>query len=203
MKNDKETKVKLLVSAKQEFMEKGYMQASLRTICKNAGVTTGALYFFFQDKESLFAALVEEPLNMLYEVMNHHYSDEISQVNDGATFNTDSTDDVEAANQIVHYMFQYYDECQLILRKSQGSKFEQCVDRFVDITEKHYRILADKITEQTKMPPINDYMIHWSAHMMIDVFIHMMTHETSEKEAIQHMESVVKYLMAGWFGMFH
>ena len=50
MKDEKETREKLLASARQEFLEKGYTQASLRSICKNAGVTTGALYFFFQDK---------------------------------------------------------------------------------------------------------------------------------------------------------
>ena len=58
MKEEKETKERLLISAKKEFVEKGYLQASLRNICKNAGVTTGALYFFFQDKEDLFAAVV-------------------------------------------------------------------------------------------------------------------------------------------------
>ena len=62
MKNDKETRQKLLVSAKKEFMEKGYVKASLRNICKNAGVTTGALYFFFKDKEDLFGNLIREPL---------------------------------------------------------------------------------------------------------------------------------------------
>lgn len=59
---DKATREKLLESAKREFMEKGYMKASLRTICKNAGVTTGALYFFFQGKEDLLKELVEGPL---------------------------------------------------------------------------------------------------------------------------------------------
>lgn len=53
MKDEKETKSKLLASAKAEFLEKGYINASLRSICKNAGVTTGALYFFFRDKEDL------------------------------------------------------------------------------------------------------------------------------------------------------
>ena len=69
MKEEKETKERLLISAKKEFVEKGYLQASLRNICKNAGVTTGALYFFFQDKEDLFAAVVEEPLQCLREIM--------------------------------------------------------------------------------------------------------------------------------------
>ena len=49
MNDEKETRKKLQESAMQEFLEKGFMKASLRSICKNAGVTTGALYFFFQD----------------------------------------------------------------------------------------------------------------------------------------------------------
>ena len=69
LKNEKETRENLLKSAKKEFLQKGFMQASLRNICKNAGVTTGALYFFFKDKEDLFANLVQEPLNQLYQLM--------------------------------------------------------------------------------------------------------------------------------------
>lgn len=57
MGTDRETKEKLLVSAKSEFMEKGYAKASLRKICADAGVTTGALYFFFKGKEDLFRSL--------------------------------------------------------------------------------------------------------------------------------------------------
>ena len=49
---NKETRKKLLECAKKEFLAKGYMKASLRNICKDAGVTTGALYFFFKDKAS-------------------------------------------------------------------------------------------------------------------------------------------------------
>lgn len=54
MRADRETKEKLLASAKSEFLKKGYMKASLRKICANAEVTTDALYFFFKDKEDLF-----------------------------------------------------------------------------------------------------------------------------------------------------
>ena len=74
MKQDKETRNKLLESARREFMEKGYMKASLRTICKNAGVTTGALYFFFQDKEDLFESIAKETINNIWQIMQGHYS---------------------------------------------------------------------------------------------------------------------------------
>ena len=46
-------------AALSEFLEKGFLGASLRQIVKNAGVTTGALYGYFSSKEALFASIVE------------------------------------------------------------------------------------------------------------------------------------------------
>jgi len=202
VKNEKDTKSKLLASAKQEFMEKGYMQASLRNICKNAGVTTGALYFFFKDKEDLFASLVEEPLNTLKEIMNSHYTEEMEYVTAIHQMKNDFTDDMEAVEELLHYIYQHYEEFQLVLTKSQGSRFEKSVDFFVAVTEKHYRLLTDKISEIIKAPVLNDYMVHWISHMQIDIFVHLLTHERSEAAAREHMILTMNYLMNGWNGFF-
>ena len=45
-------------AAKKEFLEKGFLGASLRTIVKLAGATTGAFYGYYRSKEELFEALV-------------------------------------------------------------------------------------------------------------------------------------------------
>ena len=58
-----ETRKQLISSAKAEFTDKGFAKASLRSICKKAGVTTGALYFFFKDKDELFCEVVGELLD--------------------------------------------------------------------------------------------------------------------------------------------
>ena len=58
IQHDSETRKELLKCAKEEFMDKGFMGASLRNICQKAGVTTGALYFFFKDKDDLFCNVV-------------------------------------------------------------------------------------------------------------------------------------------------
>lgn len=203
LKDEKETRAKLLASAKEEFLEKGYMQASLRNICKNAGVTTGALYFFFKDKEDLFASLVEKPLSGLYEIMKAHYMDEMEVSPEEALKMQEFSGDLEAARQILHYMYQYYDEFQLLLSKAQGSRFAQCVDHFVDVTEKHYRVMADSHTEVLHVARVEDYIIHWIAHMHIDAFVHMLTHEPSEEAAWRYIEVTINYLIGGWLGMIH
>ena len=50
---------KILACAKEEFLEKGYSEASLRTIAAKADTTTGSIYSRFRDKEGLFGAIVE------------------------------------------------------------------------------------------------------------------------------------------------
>ena len=42
-------------AAMTEFLDKGFLGASLRQIVKNAGVTTGAFYGYFSSKEALFS----------------------------------------------------------------------------------------------------------------------------------------------------
>lgn len=51
--DSEETKEAILSAAAEEFYECGYEKASLRHICSMAGVTTGAIYCFFDSKEDL------------------------------------------------------------------------------------------------------------------------------------------------------
>lgn len=202
MNNDKETKQKLLVSAKKEFMEKGYMKASLRNICKNAGVTTGALYFFFQDKEDLFGSLVREPLETLYRFMNEHYVSEMDYVIENIKEMGDFEEDREAMEKIIRFMYHYREEFLLLIEKSQGSCYENFADRFIDVSQKHYRIMADRYCTWFQKPRVDDYSVHWISHVQIDVFIHMLTHEPLVEEALKHSETIMKFLLAGWLGLF-
>ena len=64
----KQTEQKLIESGKAEFLKKGYAKANLRDLCKTAGVTTGAFYFSFANKEVLLAAILD-PVIADYERM--------------------------------------------------------------------------------------------------------------------------------------
>lgn len=58
---------KIIAVAKQEFLEKGYVYASLRIIASAAGTSTNSIYVRFGDKEGLFSAIVEPVLNEMVE----------------------------------------------------------------------------------------------------------------------------------------
>ena len=58
---------RILSCAKAEFLDKGYTDASLRTIAAAAETSTNSIYVRFQDKEGLFSAIVEPVLNEMIE----------------------------------------------------------------------------------------------------------------------------------------
>ena len=66
--NSATTLEKIQEAALAEFLEKGFLGASLRQIVKNAGVTTGAFYGYFSSKEALFATIVEPHASTLMSV---------------------------------------------------------------------------------------------------------------------------------------
>ena len=55
----------VLDAARAVFAEKGIEGASVREIAKRAGYTPGALYSYFDSKEAIYAALLEESLERL------------------------------------------------------------------------------------------------------------------------------------------
>lgn len=200
LKQDKETRNKLLESARAEFLEKGYMKASLRTICKNAELTTGALYFFFKDKDDLFCSLVKDTVDGIRGVMLMHYKEEQQQA-ENDKLNTDNNDDMDAAIQAIHRMYQHRDDVLLVLTKSQGSSMENILDQFIEESEEHMKVMAQEIQRQKPEVVIDHNYIHWLAHMQIDAFVYMITHIENEIEAIRYMAQAVTFMIEGWNGM--
>lgn len=60
----------VLNAAKVVFAEKGIEGASIREIAKQAGYTPGAIYSYFDSKEAIYAALLDESLERLNLVVD-------------------------------------------------------------------------------------------------------------------------------------
>ena len=62
---------RILTAAKEVFAEKGLEGASIRGIAKACGYTPGAIYFYFESKEEIYAAMLTDVLERMVQAMRN------------------------------------------------------------------------------------------------------------------------------------
>ena len=72
---------KVLECAKEEFLSKGFLDASLRTIAQAADTSTGSIYTRFGDKEGLFRAIAE-PVVDQFKAMFRRVQEDFHQLSE-------------------------------------------------------------------------------------------------------------------------
>lgn len=196
-----ETKKKLLESAKKEFLEKGFIGASLRTIAANAGVTTGAMYRHFKDKDAFFCALVDDVIDyvtsmvMLANTDNHQLFDQMS-IKNHMTFEN------ESAKSLINYMYDHFDAFTLLLTKSAGSTHENFRDEICDLYTKNFDIICKWMYKQkiaTKKIP--QMTVHTIASTVINAYCEIVLHNLDKKEALVYIKSIVEFTNYGCMKM--
>ena len=110
----KQTEQKLIKSGREEFLEKGYAKANLRDICKAAGVTTGAFYFSFENKEALLGAILN-PIIMDYERMCSILAKREEE---------DPSTAEDNERQMMEYLSAHRTEAIILMEKCAGSRYE-------------------------------------------------------------------------------
>lgn len=115
-----ELKEIILEKSEQEFLEKGFQNASLRTIAKQSGTTIGNLYHYFVSKEALFDELVKDEYASFLYLLEHH-------------------SEMEIPNDLSYHK-------DIFVWKS---LFEQYLDELMPIFTKRFLLLFDK-SEGTK-----------------------------------------------------
>ena len=68
----------IIEAAKEEFLEKGYKDASLRSIAKKAHMTVGNLYRYFKNKEDINRHIVGPTLSLLEKMLGELTDNKVS-----------------------------------------------------------------------------------------------------------------------------
>lgn len=197
MKEERETRELLLESAKREFSEKGYMNASLRKICSDAGVTTGALYFFFKDKEELFGALVDEPLNGLFQLIHRHFDEEDRALSQPLEYVHSDGDHDGFAEALVRHLYDNYKAFILLIKKSQGSCYGDFPDQITALLEKRYLAFMSEYAKAHRLPAPDRFFVHFIVHMTVDSFVQLLLHETDEQRAVELQKKLMDFIVNG------
>ena len=201
MERESETKLKLLRVAKEEFMEKGFHKASLRNICRKAGVTTGAMYFFFRDKADLFGSLVREPVAKIKTIVDDYFKGDIPPLYRG----TDKPENLVVSMKILNTLYTYRDSFLLLLTKAEGSGYEKVKEDFTDQADQHYRevVLERKKNKEVSGETVGlsrgeEALCRWIARDQVDSFVYVLCNCETMEEARECLPLLVTYLRGGW-----
>lgn len=194
--DNNESRKKLIECARREFLEKGFAKASLRKITSDAGLTTGAVYFFFGDKNGLFEGVVGEALGQLTEVLEQHFAEDTES--DFSVYQQQDGDHDALTEALVNVIYDHYDEMTILLDRSAGSKYEGFLDGIIDRLDAIYIELAAKYAAVMPGKRVNRQMLHWLTHMQVNAFLHMMQHERDKESALHFIRPVMDMLIKAW-----
>lgn len=193
---------RVLACAKQEFLEKGYTEASLRTIASAAGTSTNSIYVRFKDKEGLFSAIVEPVVNGMMERFlkiqeSFHQMDSTAQEAEMTEYAANGME------TLLDYMYDHLDEFRLLLDASYGTRFHNFVDEMVRIEVEYTYKYMEAVGYPARMGnAMTETVLHIVTTAYFEGIFEVVRHGMSREEAKQYIDLLGRYHHTGFDAIF-
>lgn len=193
---------RVLECAKEEFLAKGFSEASLRTIAREAGTSTGSIYTRFGDKEGLFQAIVE-PVVVEFRRMfrtvqeNFHQMDEADQRADMGQYTA------RQQEKMLDYIYDHFAVFRLLLDGAHGTRFSCFLDEMVDIeVEYTYKYMEVIGCRSVQSGLVTEDFIHIIVTAYFNGVFEVVRHNMDRTEAHRYVKLLNRYHMAGFGTVF-
>lgn len=192
----------ILAAAKTEFFEKGFRNASMRSIAASIGVTTGAIYRYYANKEALFDALVAEPAEEFFKEYQK-YSENFSkqELDQQLTTLPQLSDKPNGEIEVLmKYIYEHYDAFKLIACCSVGTGYENYIERLTEIETKSGTVLVHLLKKENRMTvDMDDTLIHIISNTIFTGIFEIISHDNNAKDAEKHINALYDFYTAGWY----
>ena len=182
---------KILKAATNEFYKKGYSKATLREIAKNAEITTGNIYRYFESKENLYKTVTEDTLKRLNKVLKEVTNNEIQVLKNPSNDFVDKMSNEnmnilveEIINKIFHEFYKEKNKLVIILRNDDKNLNNNIQIKFKNWFKELFEITYGKII-------ISDIL----ASNLLEGIISILTNKNIENntEDVKKVETLIKF----------
>ena len=196
-KPDKSIDPRILKSAKEEFLKNGFEKASLKIICANADVTTGALYKRYKGKEELFGAVVQPTLDDLNVILESKRIENRGHLTDEDLIQAWDMDE-ESMLWWFDFLYQRKDGFMLLLSCSEGTKYS-CFDHdWVEVmTKSTYQYYLELVNRGISHVKLSEKELHVLLSAFWATIYEPFIHDFTWNEIVAHSHTVC--LLFDWY----
>ena len=197
LKHELNTREKILDAAKREFLNKGFAGTNVRAVAQCAGVTTGALYNLFKNKDGIFEALVGGVFNEFLNILAYNDVFEARELDMKAGDLSEITEMSQRRFlRMIDFFYANWDAMKLLVCCAKGSSFEHIFDKAIDLTEKEtLRLLT---MDGVKMSRRIKFFIHVMVTSHFENLKEIFYHDLTKSEAAEYVLDFNIYHCAGW-----
>ena len=189
---------KIQEAALREFLDKGFLGASLRQIVKNAGVTTGAFYGYFSSKEALFASIVEpHAAALMGKFMETQTA--FSELPEEQQPDHMGVESSSCIHWMVDYICAHREPVKLLLCRAEGTSYEHFVHNMVEVEVEYTRQYMEVLRLLGRdIPMLDKTMSHNIASGMFNGIFEIVVHDMPRDQALRDVDQLRDFYTAGW-----
>ena len=189
---------KIQQAALAEFLDKGFLGASLRQIVKNAGVTTGAFYGYFSSKEALFNAIVEPHAAALMGRFMEAQTTfaELPEQEQPEHMGLESG---RCVDWMVDYICAHREPVKLLLCCAEGTSYEHFVHNMVEVEVEYTQRYMEVLRRLGRdIPVLDKSLCHIIASGMFNGIFEIVVHDMPRDQAMRDVDQLRAFYTAGW-----
>jgi AcrR family transcriptional regulator len=191
-----ELRERVLAAAEQEFAASGYAGATMAAIAARAGVSTGNLYRYFENKDALFQTIFTEEFAETFLALVDKRVRALTLASDLTALDASARADAAA---LLRFWIAHRRKVIVVLDRAEGSPFASFRARFVDALVKP--TLAKLRAESGKKPsPMVERLVRLLFENTVRAIVVILEEHESEPEITEAFAGFWSYQLAGLAG---
>jgi len=175
-----EVKKRIYYAAIEEFYAHNYYLVKMKDIAERAGVPTGLIYSYYENKKDLFKTIVEPVFQEIKKFLDSKGNAKIK-----------GFDGVIREEELDFMVELYYKRKQLfiLIDKSEGTEFEDAKEELILLLEKHIR---ENLTGRVKK--VDDRHLGFFYHILAGAFLERIFEVFRHYENYREAKKMIKLI---------
>ncbi len=181
---------------REEFLEKGYEGASVRSIGARAGMSSAGLYRHYPDKASMFDAVIEPLTKSVESWLERHKQESLKSMDRQLSGDILGETLIDLIKDVI---LPRREEFKLLISCSAGSRYENYINDFVLQNQKDMMLTFERLrAEGYKVRDITEEELHILLSAYLTACFEPIIHGHDDEEVLRQLDTIRDFFLPGW-----